>query len=176
MRGAWSTLLCVICTWVLASSPAWGREPIPVKDKEGKTYALVVLCNDCRNGSGNSCFDGAEEGFWKGQPCGKCLLRANGGRLVEVPYDVHLTGVITDPQGRPVKDRFVKLFMQNGWGHRTRTFEDGRFRIIMGATVERKGKEPLVVDLGRFVDQVKDDKDLYFAMYYLSPDFKACSE
>lgn len=159
---------------LLGGQPAGAAEPVPVKGKDGKTYALILTCNDCQNGSGKSCFEGAEEGFWKGRPCGKCLLRANGGKLVEVPFDVHVTGILTDPEGVPRKERFVKLFMQNGWGHRTRTFDDGRFRIIMGATVERKGKDPLIVDLGRLVDQQKDDKDLYFALYYMSPDFKPC--
>lgn len=161
---------------LLGVQTARAAEPVAVKDKEGKTYALILTCNDCRNGQEKNCFEGAEEGFWKGRPCGKCLIRANGGKLVQVPYDVHVTGVLTDAQGVPRKERFVKLFMQNGWGHRTRTFDDGRFRIIMGATAERKSKDPLIVDLGRLVDQQKDDKDLYFALYYVSPDFKPCEE
>ncbi len=174
MRG--QRLFGIVVACLLIASAALARDPIPVKDKDGKTYALIVLCNDCRTPSEQRCFDGAEEGFWKGKSCGKCLLRANGGRLVEVPYDVHVTGVLTDEQGNPRKERFVKLFMQNGWGHRTRTFDDGRFRIIMGATVERKAKEPLIVDVGRLIDQQKDNKDLYFAFYYMSPDFQPCPD
>jgi hypothetical protein len=157
----------------LAAS-AMARDPIPVRDKSGKVLAEVVVCNDCKNPSDPGCYDGAESGWLNGKPCGKCFVDKNYGKLVPIPYDVHFEGTIVNPDGTPAKERFVKLFVQNGWGHRTSTRPDGRFRIITGAMGDRKSDQPLVVDLGTLVDQQKDANDRVFALFLLAPDHTPC--
>ncbi|GBD25364.1 hypothetical protein HRbin30_00682 [bacterium HR30] len=168
----WTIAASVLASCVAAS--AFARDPIPVRDKSGKVWAEVVVCNDCKNPSDSGCYEGAEVGWLNGRPCGKCFVERNYGRLVPIPYDVHYTGTLVDANGAPVKDRFVKLFVQNGWGHRSATRPDGTFRIITGATGERQSNEPIVVDLGRIVDQQKDANDRFFALFLLSPDHKPC--
>lgn len=169
----WSPILLVFVS-VAATSAAVARGPMPVRGKDGKVWAEVVLCNDCQNPTQPGCYDGAESGWWNGRPCGKCFVEKNYGKLVSIPYDVHFVGVLVDDKGQPVKERFVKLFYQNGWGHRTSTQKDGNFRIITAATGDRQAKEPIVVDLGRLVDQQKDGNDRYFALFLLAPDHTPC--
>ncbi|MCX8072331.1 MAG: hypothetical protein N3C12_07765 [Candidatus Binatia bacterium] len=169
----WSFAVVLVAVGTLAGRVA-ARDPVPVRDKSGKVWAEVVVCNDCKNPGEANCFDGAESGWLNGRPCGKCFVDKNYGKLVPVPYDVHFVGTLVDSQGAPVKDRFVKLFVQNGWGHRTATRPDGQFRIIIGAVGDRKSNEPIVVDLGRIVDQQKDSNDRYFALFLLAPDHTPC--
>ena len=80
-----------------------------------------------------------------------------------------------DTEGKPVKERFVKMFMANGWNMRTRTFEDGEFRLILGAMDERKSQIPMVTDLGVRVDPKDASKD-HYALYFMPESFKPCSE
>ncbi len=166
-----ATLAVVGC---VAVTKAFARDPVPVRDKSGKVWAEVVVCNDCKTPNESGCYDGAEVGWLNGRPCGKCFVDKNYGKLVAIPYDVHYVGTLVDPKGTPVKERFVKLFVQNGWGHRTATREDGSFRVITGATGERKTNEPIVVDLGQMVDQQKDASDRVFALFLLAPDHVPC--
>lgn len=160
----------LIASSALASSHA----QVPVKDAAGKTYAVLVFCNDCENPAKSGCFDGSESGWLKGKPCGKCFLEQGPKTTLPIPHDMHITGKITNAKGEPVKERFVKLFMTNGWGHKTRTFEDGRFHLMLGATGERQGKEVIEVDVGTLVDSVGEN-DEFFAFYMLAPDFKPCT-
>jgi hypothetical protein len=172
-----SWLLGLVC-FAFCSSVTWAAEPhapVPVKDKDGKTYAMIVFCNDCADPTKAGCYDGAENGFLKGAPCGKCFIEQSERAPIPYPYDVHITGVITKSDGTPVKERFVKLFMSNGWGHRTRTLEDGRFHLVLGATAERKSKDNLSIDLGTLVDGVGEG-DQHYAMYFLPVDFKPCAK
>ncbi len=172
MKMGWLSLAALA---VFASSAFAAADEIPVKGPDGKTVAVIVLCNDCQAGPGKKgCEPGAEDGFRKGKKCGTCLLQSNHVRLLEYGFDLHVTGTLTDTDGRPLQDRFVKLFMPNGWGHRSKTFDKGMFRLILGATAERKGKEPVVVDIGTQVDSKKGDSDAYFAMFMLPPNYKAC--
>lgn len=167
--GLMSVVFCTSATWA-----AGGHAPVPVKDADGKTYALIVFCNDCADASKAGCHDGAENGFLNGKPCGKCFVEQGDKKPIQYPYDVHITGKISNAAGEAVKERYVKLFMSNGWGHRTRTLEDGRFHLLLGATMERKSKDNLSIDLGTLVDVVGED-DAHYAMYFLPVDYKPCS-
>jgi len=146
-----------------------------VKDANGDTIGVLVICNDCKSGGGKLCHGGAEEGWLDGKPCGKCLLQANFGPALKYGSDLHVTGTLLDPSGKPIKDRFVKLFLPNGWGSRTKTWEKGTFRIMLGATAARTAKEPVVVDIGTRVDTTTKN-DQYFAMFLLPQDYKPCPD
>jgi hypothetical protein len=146
-----------------------------VKDPDGQTMAVLVECNSCQTtGKGSKkCLTGVEEGFLDGQPCGKCMISENYATRVSFPYGIHLVGRLTDAKGEPIKNRFVKVYMANGWNVRTRTLETGAYRLMMGATAERKGGTPVVIDLGTRVDSPKDNKDAY-AMFFLPERYKQC--
>jgi hypothetical protein len=148
----------------------------PVKSPDGVTLGLLVQCNSCVSATGESkkCHTGVEEGYLDGQPCGKCMITENYGAAFSYPYDLHFIGKLVDAQGQPVKDRFVKVFMANGWNIRSRTAQDGGFRLMLGATAERKSSTPLVVNLGTRVDSPKGNKD-YYAMFLLPDGYKACA-
>jgi len=175
MRIRWWKVVAICGAAAALAGPSLARDPVPVRDKDGKVWAEVVVCNDCQTPGQSGCYEGAERGWWNGRPCGKCFVDKNFGKVVMIPYDLQITGTLVDDKGEPVKDRFVKLFMQNGWGHRTRTQNDGRFRIMTGATGDRKSSDPIVVDLGKLVDQQRDAEDRYFALYLLAPDHTPCS-
>lgn len=152
------------------------RSDVEVKNGDGTVSGHVVICADCKDpaeAGTPSCAEGALDGWRDGTVCGGCLLRANWGVLVKHDRDLHVTGKLIKPDGNPVIDRFVKIFLPNGWSVRTRTAGDGTFRLMLGATAERKGEEPIVVDVGRRVDSVVGT-DEHFAMYLLPPDFKVC--
>ncbi len=146
-----------------------------IKGPDGATLAMMVQCNSCANSRGASkkCHTGAEEGYLNGQPCGKCMITENYGVALHYPYDLHFTGILVDADGKPIKDRFVKVFMANGWNIRTRTGADGAYRLMLGATAERKSTTPLLIDLGKRADSPTDNKD-YYAMFLLPENYKAC--
>ena len=148
---------------------------LPIKGADGATLAVIVQCNECAAVTSGSkkCHTGPEEGYLNGQPCGKCMITENYGTPLPYPYDLHFTGKLIDADGKPIKDRFVKVFMANGWNIRTRTGEDGAYRLMLGATAERKTNVPVRVDLGTRVDSPKDNKD-YYAMFLLPETYKAC--
>lgn len=147
----------------------------PIKGPDGQTLAILVQCNSCASASGTSkkCHGGAEEGYLDGQPCGKCMMTENFGARFAYPYDIHITGKLVDVQKQPVKSRFVKVFMANGWAIRTKTSDEGTYRLMLGATAERKSTTPLVIELGTRVDSPTDNKDNY-AMFLLPDGYKAC--
>ncbi len=145
-----------------------------VKDPEGKTLAVVVDCNTCEDPrKGNSCETGAETGFHEGKPCGKCLLDANFPIRIPYGYDLQFIGTLKDESGQPVKGKFVRLYLPNTWTVRTRTLDDGMFRLLLGATAERKGKG-LVIKLGDRMMH-KDSKAAEYALFMLPPDYKPCA-
>lgn len=148
-------------------------DEIPFKGKGGETLGVVVLCNDCQSGTGKQCHTGAEEGWLSGKACGKCMLESNWGAAPQSPYDMHIMGTLVDTDNKPIKDRFVKLFLANGWGVRTRTDEEGKFRLTLGATMERKG-EPATLDLGTRVDSIKGT-DPHYAIFLLPESYKPCT-
>jgi hypothetical protein len=148
----------------------------PIKSPDGMTLGVLLQCDSCASATGDSkkCHKGVEEGYLDAQPCGKCMITENYGAAFAYPYDLHFIGKLVDAQGQPVKDRFVKVFMANGWNIRSRTGQDGAFRLMLGATAERKSATPLVVNLGTRADSPKDNKDNY-AMFLLPEGYKACS-
>jgi len=174
MLKSWSIgiLVAVLAGPALASPQ---RTEIDVPNPDGTLAAKVVVCNDCKDpAEGKECASGAAEGWRDGKPCGSCLLQANWGVLIEYAYDVHIAGTLVDSHGRPVSERFVKMFLPNGWSVRTRTLEDGTFRMILGATLERKASTPIVVDVGERVDSVQGE-DPHYTIYFLPADYKPCS-
>ena len=148
----------------------------PVKDPDGKTLAVVVSCDSCQSasdGSTKQCHSGVEEGWLNGTPCGKCMLSENAGKPVPYPYDLHFTGKLVDDSGNPMKGRFLKLFLANGWTVRTRTSDQGVFRLMLGATEDRKSKQPLVTDLGTQRDLSTGTE--YYALFLLPESYKPCA-
>ena len=145
-----------------------------VKDPDGKTLAVVLDCNSCADpGKGKSCATGADTGFLDGKPCGKCLLESNFPTRIQYGYDLQFLGYLKDEHGQPLKGRFVRLYLPNTWTVRTRTGDDGLFRLLLGATADRKGKG-LVIKLGDRV-MPKDSKAPEYALFMLPPGYKPCA-
>ncbi len=172
MKLRWAVVVIAGLVGAFAQG-ALAADQIPFKGKEGESLGVVVLCNDCQSATGKQCHTGAEEGWLAGKACGKCLLESNWGAAPQSPYDIHIIGVLVDTDNKPIKDRFVKLFLANGWGVRTRTDEEGKFRLTLGATMERKG-EPAVLDLGTRVDSIKGN-DPQYAIFLLPDPYKPCT-
>lgn len=145
-----------------------------VKDPDGNTLAVVLDCNSCKDPSakGAKCETGAENGFLDGKPCGKCLLDANYPTRIPYAYDLQFMGYLKDENGQPLKGKFVRLYLPNTWTVRTRTTDDGLFRLLLGATVERKGKA-LVIKLGDRIAR-KDSKSTEYALFMLPEHYKPC--
>jgi hypothetical protein len=146
-----------------------------IKDPDGNTVGLVVICSSCRSsdGSAKQCQTGVQDGWLNGKPCGKCMLVENAGQGLHHAYDLHFAGKLVDNAGAPRKDRFVRLFLPNGWSVRTRTSDDGDFRLMLGATETRKSKVPVVVDLGTRADAKPGTED--YSFYALPESYKACA-
>ena len=145
-----------------------------VKDPDGNTLAVVVDCNSCQNpaAKGAKCETGAEDGFLDGKPCGKCLLDANYPTRIPYAYDLQFMGYLKDENGQPLKGKFVRLYLPNTWTVRTRTTDDGLFRLLLGATVERKGKAQ-IIKLGDRI-MPKDSKAAEYALFMLPENYKPC--
>jgi len=145
-----------------------------VKDPDGNTLAVVLDCNSCADAAkGKSCSTGVETGFLNGKPCGKCLLDANFPTRIQYGYDLQFLGYLKDEHGQPLKGKFVRLYLPNTWTVRTRTLDDGLFRLLLGATADRKGKG-LVIKLGDRV-MPKDSKAAEYALFMLPPNYKPCA-
>jgi hypothetical protein len=175
MMLRWMAVLGMVMA-TTTTRAATAPDVLPIKDSEGTTFGVLVVCNDCQSTSGaakKTCHGGAEEGWMDGKPCGKCMLTANFGARFSYPYDLHVTGTLVDPAGQPVKNRFVKLFLANGWTVRTKTTDQGSFRLTLGAIQARKSKEPLVTDIGTRVDSVKGN-DPYYAIFLLPASYQSC--
>jgi len=164
--------LCVL----MATSAVYAAQlpdEVAIKDPDGGgTLAVIMLCNDCKSGKGKDCSTGAEEGWFNDVPCGKCLLDSNFRSLLRYPYDLQITGTLVGADGQPIKDHFVQVFLPNGWTVKGRTSELGRFRLLLGATGDRKGKQPVITDIGTRVD-TKKGTDPY-ALFLLPPSYKPC--
>ena len=146
-----------------------------VKDPDGNTLAVVIDCNSCQDSAkGKNCQTGVDAGFNDGKPCGKCLLDANFPTRIAYGYDLQFLGYLKDENGQPLKGKFVRLYLPNTWTVRTRTLDDGLFRLLLGATTERKGKG-LVIKLGDRTMR-KDSKAAEYALYMLPPDYKPCAK
>lgn len=146
-----------------------------VKDPDGNTLAVVVDCNSCQNpAKGAKCESGAENGFNDGKPCGKCLLDANFPTRIPYAYDLQFMGYLKDENGQPLKGKFVRLYLPNTWTVRTRTGDDGLFRLLLGATVERKGKAQ-IIKLGDRI-MPKDSTAGEYALFMLPENYKPCGD
>jgi len=163
----------VLLVGVVMAAPAFAEQTV-VKDPDGKALAVIVDCNSCPDpAKGANCASGAETGFNAGAPCGKCLLDANFPTRIAYPYDLQFMGYLKDETGKPLKGKFVRLYLPNTWTVRTRTGDDGLFRLLLGATAERKGKTQ-VIQLGDKVVK-SDSKAGEYALYMLPDGFKPCS-
>lgn len=144
-----------------------------VKDPDGNTLAVVLDCDSCEKpAKGKSCETGVESGFFDGKQCGKCLLDANFPTRIPYAYDLQFIGYLKDEKGQPLKGKFVRLYLPNTWTVRTRTLDDGMFRLLLGATAERKGKG-LVIKLGDRTMR-KDSKAPEYALFMLPSNYKPC--
>ena len=167
-------ILVIVLSGVLLSNPVAGSQDL-LKDPEGKTIAVVLDCNACKDPKpGAQCASGVESGFHDGAACGQCLLDANFGTRISYAYDLLITGYLKDEKGEPVKNKFVKLFLPNTWTVRTRTTDQGMFRLMLGATAERKGKS-LTRDLGVRTMR-RDSKAELYALYMLPEGYKPCAD
>lgn len=140
-----------------------------VKDGEGNIYAVVLDCPQP-----DPTYGGSEDGTIGPDRCGQCLIEANWGAAMKYPYDVVIKGTMVDEAGKPLKGRMLQFFLPNGWTVKTRTADNGFFRIILGAIGDRKSKDPLTTDIGT-VKMRNDNKAAYYAMYLLPDNFKPCA-
>jgi hypothetical protein len=158
----------------LASSPAWAKQDLVKDPKSGKTLAIIVDCNSCKDANGKDCGSGAEEGFHDGADCGKCLLESNFGTRIGYPYDLHIVGRLQDEEGKALGSRFVQISLPNTWRIRTRTQEDGSFRLMLGATLPKESNEKMtVVDLG--TRSTRNSSGTY-ALFMMQEGYKPCQK
>lgn len=141
------------------------------KVKEGDSVFAVVV--DCPQA--DPTFGGAEEGTIGPDRCGQCLIQANWGTTLRYPYDLHIKGMLLDENGKPISNRLIHFFLPNGWVVKTRSAETGYFRILLGATAERKSDKPLTLDIGT-KKMRKDNKAEYYAIFLMQDGFKPCAE
>lgn len=164
-------LLLVLC--VIPGVAYAGQTP--VKDPSGKTLAVIVDCSSCPAGkTGATCRGGVMEGFHDGAACGQCLLDANFGFRIGYAHDLHIVGLVNDENGKPVKSKFVKLYLPNTWTVRTRTGDDGRFRVMLGATIQPAGKL-VAVDVGTVTLPSGGDANEY-SLLMLPEQYKPCKK
>lgn len=165
-------IVCILVFSLLVPAMASANQN-EVKDKDGKTWAVILDCSSCKDGSGSDCVTGVEKGFHDKAKCGSCLLEANFGTYISYPYDLHVVGKLVDEKGAPQKNKFVKLFLPNTWTVRTRTQEDGTFRLLLGATLDRKGDKPLLVDIGTHTMRSTSEAENY-SLFMMPPEYKPC--
>jgi hypothetical protein len=151
-----------------------------VKDPKGKTLAVIVDCNSCQDpGKGKDCTGGRESGYEAGADCGLCLLDSNFGTRIGYAYDVHVVGKLRDEAGKPLANRFVQVALPNTWRIRTRTLEDGGYRLMLGATLPKaKTDDIIIVDLGtRTMPSGPSGGDSQpYAFFLLQDGYKPCAK
>ncbi len=171
------TLLLLAGSSVLAATI---KDEQRLTASDGKTLAVVVACNACQSPKAKpeaSCLSGATDGFWDGEKCGVCLMKANYGARIGYPYDVHLTGHLKDAEGKPLPEQFVVLTLPNAWTVTSRTDAAGQFRLMLGATIQpRRANTPLTKDLGTFTYKKASGREDAFALYMLPEQFKSCAQ
>jgi hypothetical protein len=173
MKPWWMVGLSIVAVMV-ATHVVVAENTQLIKDPDGNAVGLLVICSSCQAsvGSAKQCQTGVQQGWLNGKPCGKCMLVANAGQTLHHAYDLHFAGKLVDDAGAPRKERFVRMFLANGWTVRTRTGDDGGFRLMLGATESRKSKNPIVVDLGTRVDANAGTED--YSFYVLPESYKPC--
>ncbi|HVN84056.1 MAG TPA: hypothetical protein VMW17_04335 [Candidatus Binatia bacterium] len=132
-----------------------------ITNEDGTTSAIVVTCD--------------ANGLLDGHACGNCLMDANFGFRALHSVDLQFIGYLKDANGQPLKAQFVKIVEPNGWVFTTRTSDDGLFRILLGATIDRTSKTPVTKDLGTFTTVAKTGKEGAFSIYVLPEHFKPCA-
>jgi hypothetical protein len=167
----WMVVLSMFVVSLAVASPAPGAQDV-LKDPDGKALAVVWDCSSCEKG-GDKCDNGVENGFHDGARCGQCLMKANYGNPVPIPYDVRVFGSLKDEKGDPLKATFVRLFLPNGWSIRTRTTDKGMFVLRMGPTGKRQSGKPLALDLGDRKMR-KDDQARTYTLFMLPNESKPC--
>jgi hypothetical protein len=161
--------LAMLLSAVAAEAKITVSESSRVTDGEGNIYAVVLDCPQA-----DPTFGGSEEGTIGPDRCGQCLIESNWGTMVKYPYDLLIKGTLVDESGKPLPNKMIHFFMPNGWTVKTRTADNGYFRILMGATSERKSKDPLTTDLGT-KKMRSDSKAPYYAFFLLPDNFKPCA-
>ncbi len=146
-----------------------------VVGRDGKTIGVILDCNSCKDpAKGKDCRTGVQDGYFQGKPCGQCLLVSNYGIKLMYPYDLYVTGTMNQPDGSPLANEFVRLYLPNTWTVRTRTNEKGFFRLILGATEAREG-ESMSFEIGsRQRTKARNQPD--YALYMLPENYKPCTE
>jgi hypothetical protein len=148
-----------------------------IKDPKGKTLAIIQDCSSCKDEKGKDCMAGKEAGYSGGADCGQCLLEANFGTRIGYPYDIHIVGKVMDETGKPLGSRFVQVSMPNTWRIRTRTMDDGSFRLMLGATLPKeKASDLIVVDLGTRTMASTSEKSSQYSFFMLQDGHKPCAK
>ena len=167
------SILIVLVSFVAVAAQA--KQDL-VKDPKGKTLAVLQDCNSCKDEQGKECAAGKETGYSGGADCGQCLLEANFGTRIGYPYDIHIIGKLKDETGKALGSKFVQVSLPNTWRIRTRTQEDGSFRLMLGATQQKeKSTDLIVVDLGMRT-MPSTEKSGQYSLFMLQDAYKACSK
>jgi hypothetical protein len=168
-------LSIVIVLVSLVAAAAQAKQDL-VKDPKGKTLAIIQDCSSCKDERGKDCVGGKETGYSGGAECGQCLLEANFGTRIGYAYDVHIVGKLKDEAGKPLGSRFVQVSLPNTWRIRTRTQDDGSFRLMLGATLPKeKSSDLVVVDLGTRTMKSAEAGGQY-SFFMLHEGYKPCSK
>lgn len=155
---------------VAAEAKITVSESNKVKDGDGNVYAVVIDCPQP-----DPTYGGSEDGTLGPDRCGQCLVESNWGTTLKYPYDLIIKGTMVDEKGEPLKNQMIHFFLPNGWTVKTRSSDNGFFRILLGATAERKGTTPVQTDIGTKKTR-KDSKAPFYAMYLMPENFKPCAE
>ena len=168
-----TAMICAL-TATTAEARIQVSDDMHLRDKDGTTYMVVIDCPQpgVKKDAGKF-FGGSEHSTIGKDRCGKCLIDANWGVYLKHPYDVLIKGKLADENEKPIKNKLVHFFLPNGWTVKTRTADSGYFRIVMGATAERKSRELLEMDLGTR-HMKKESAAPFYAFYVLPQSFKAC--
>lgn len=156
----------------LLIAPAYATQNA-IQSPDGKTLALILDCDSCRDAKTESaCKTGVENGYHDSAACGQCLVVSNYGTRIPYGYDLQIFGHIKDENGKPLSGKFVKLLLPNSWTMRTRTTDDGMFRLMLGATSDRQGG-PIKVELGDRTMSAAQTGD--YLLYMMPPNYKPCT-
>lgn len=170
-RAVAAVLLALVVSAPMAQAKIPVSDEMKVKDSEGNVFAVVVDCP-----RSDPTFGGSQEGTIGPDRCGQCLIESNWGTMLKYPYDLHIKGMLLDENGEPVAQQMIQFFLPNGWTVKTRSADTGYFRILLGATAERKSPDPLTTDIGtKKMSKQRDKSDIY-ALYLMPESFKPCAE
>lgn len=170
-RAVAAVLLALVVSTSTAQAKIAVQDEMKVKDSEGNVFAVVVDCP-----RPDPTFGGAQDGTIGPDRCGQCLVESNWGTMLKYPYDLHIKGTLLDESGQPIAQQMIQFFLPNGWTVKTRSADNGYFRILLGATAERKSSDPLTTDIGTKKMRKDRDKSDIYAFYLMPENFKPCAE